>query len=210
MTLVICPGIHESDLTDRFLKSLKLNHVGLNDYLVLPTQQYPPYSALHVLQYLRQHLNPQPADPLSLISYSAGVVGTIGAARAWQRQGGKVQILIALDGWGVPLGGPFPIGRVSHDYFTHWSSALLGAGTDSFYAEPPVTHLDLWCEPHAVAGWWIRQSVEQGERGKEGEACSGTAQGSSPQSDFSLVDRSPATAAEFMRAILTRYSQQGC
>jgi len=44
---------------------------------------------------------------------------------------------------GVPLVGNFPIHRLSHDYFTHWSSAVLGSGNDSFYADPPVEHLEM-------------------------------------------------------------------
>ncbi|WP_421656938.1 hypothetical protein [Leptothermofonsia sp. ETS-13] len=89
------------------------------------------------------------------IGFSAGVAGAIGAAWGWQWWGGKVKALIALDGWGVPLVGNFPIHRVSHDYFTHWSSALLGAGEDSFYAEPGVEHLDLWRSPHTASGWHL-------------------------------------------------------
>ena len=55
-----------------------------------------------------------------------------------------MKALIAFDGWGVPLVGNFPIYRISHDQFTHWSSELLGKGDKSFYADPPVEHLDLW------------------------------------------------------------------
>ncbi|NJK53546.1 MAG: hypothetical protein HC936_13370 [Leptolyngbyaceae cyanobacterium SU_3_3] len=60
-----------------------------------------------------------------------------------------------MDGWGVPLGGDFPIYRVSHDRFTHWSSAWWVAGLDSFYADPAVAHLDLWRSPQTVQGRWV-------------------------------------------------------
>ena len=148
MTIIICPGIHPPELTDRFVRSLELQN-----YLVLPTQ-YLPYNAIAVYQWLeQQQLSNQ---PLSFIAFSAGVVGGFGAAIAWQLQGGKIHSFIAFDGWGVPLGGNFPIYRVSHDYFTHWSSAILGAGL-GFYAEPAVEHLELWRSPTSC-GWRVISS----------------------------------------------------
>lgn len=91
--------------------------------------------------------------PILLIGFSAGVVGAAILASFWQKFGGRVVALIALDGWGVPLGRSFPVHRVSHDPFTHWSSALLGAGQANFYASPAVGHLDLWRSPQVVQGW---------------------------------------------------------
>jgi hypothetical protein len=134
--------------------------IGLDTALVFPTDRNPPYSAPAILQFLHQQLSrefPQTwlTVPLVLIGFSAGVVGAVGAAWGWRSLGGKVQTLIALDGWGVPLWGDFPIHRVSHDAFTHWSSALLGTGSDNFYAEPGVEHLDLWRSPHTSHGWQI-------------------------------------------------------
>lgn len=79
----------------------------------------------------------------------------MGAAFAWQRLGGTVNAVLAIDGWGVPLVGGFPVHRLSHDSFTHWSSALLGAGEDSFYADPGVAHLELWRSPQTAHGWWL-------------------------------------------------------
>jgi hypothetical protein len=43
---------------------------------------------------------------------------------------------------------------MSHDHFTAWSSSVLGAGQDSFYAEPPVEHLTLWQYPDRAVGIW--------------------------------------------------------
>lgn len=83
------------------------------------------------------------------------------AARSWQQSGGTIKALIALDGWGVPLYGDFPIHRLSHDHFTHWSSKLLGAGLDGFYADPPVEHLELWRSPQTTQGWWEQKSQLQ-------------------------------------------------
>ncbi|HEY9659048.1 MAG TPA: hypothetical protein V6C65_11390, partial [Allocoleopsis sp.] len=148
MTILVCPGIHPPILTQFFL-------TGLNQprkLWVLPTDRYPPYCAYSVLQFLSTIQNPTPGassihPSLILIAFSAGVVGAAAAARVWQLRGGTVKALIALDGWGVPLSGNFPIYRVSHDAFTHWSSSLLGAGVGGFYADPPVAHLDLWRSP---------------------------------------------------------------
>ena len=147
MTTIICPGIHPPELTDRFVRSLELQN-----YLVLPTQRYLPYNAIAVYQWLEQQQLPK-TQPLSFIAFSAGVVGGFGAAIAWQLQGGKIHSFIAFDGWGVPLVANFPIYRVSHDYFTHWSSALLGAGR-GFYVEPAVEHLELWRSPIGC-GWRV-------------------------------------------------------
>ena len=151
MTIIICPGVHPPELTDRFVQSLELQN-----YLVLPTQRYLPYNAISVYQWLNeQQLSKTQA--LSFIAFSAGVVGGFGAAMVWQLQGGKIHTFIAFDGWGVPLVANFPIYRVSHDYFTHWSSTLLGAGRSGFYVEPAVEHLELWRSP-TICGWRVISS----------------------------------------------------
>jgi hypothetical protein len=108
-------------------------------------------------QWVRDRLSLE--EPTIWLAFSAGVVGAIGAAWGWQLASGKVLAFIALDGWGVPLFGNFPIHRLSHDRFTHWSSALLGAGADSFYADPAVEHLDLWRSPSTAWGWHISSDI---------------------------------------------------
>jgi hypothetical protein len=128
--------------------------------LVFPVERYPAYSGLHILRFLHEQLSQRDPDlafstPIVLIGFSAGVVGAVSAASAWQAMGGTVTALFAIDGWGVPLVGRFPMHRLSHDTFTHWSSALLGAGEDSFYADPAVAHLELWRSPQAADGWWL-------------------------------------------------------
>ncbi|ACK73615.1 conserved hypothetical protein [Gloeothece citriformis PCC 7424] len=153
MTYLICPGIHDRKLTESFLEGLKSENINLNKLLILPVDRYPPYSAFHIFSFLEQQLKSQ--TELTVISFSAGVVGAIGAASKWQQQGNSIRAFMALDGWGVPLRGDFPIYRLSHDYFTHWSSALLGGGDESFYADPPVDHLDLWRSPAQVPGWHL-------------------------------------------------------
>jgi hypothetical protein len=180
-TLIICPGIHEPQLTYRFLEALKQEEILLNTPLIFPTQKYPAFSGLSIIQFLQQELK-ETNKNLIFLSFSAGVVGAIAAALTWQASGGKVIAFIALDGWGVPLLGNFPIHRLSHDEFTHWSSALLGSGGDSFYADPPVDHLDLWRSPDRVMGWTIKKNAY----GKE--------------------TRSLTTAIAFLTMLLQRYS----
>lgn len=159
-SVIICPGIHNPQLTQDFLQGLNDTDSGnlssrwSEKALIFPTQDYPAYSAVDILAFLQRH--PRLLETrLIFISFSAGVAGAIGAAWGWQLLGGTVKAFIAFDGWGVPLSGNFPIHRVSHDYFTHWSSALLGAGEDSFYADPAIEHLDLWRSPHTCQGWWL-------------------------------------------------------
>lgn len=152
MSIVICPGIHDPKLTDRFLEGIQTKITQA--CLVLPTAQYSPYSAIAISQWLQQQ-NPEKTEPLSFITFSAGVVGGFGAALAWQGQGGKINKFVAVDGWGMPLGADFPIYRISHDYFTHWSSGLLGASQKGFYADPEVEHLELWRSPDTCWGWQI-------------------------------------------------------
>lgn len=166
MTLIICPGVHAPGLSDRFLAALnqQLQPAGIVPPVlpeqVLPTQRYAPFNGLAVWSFVQATAEPQ--SPLLLIGFSAGVVGAIAAAQLWQAQGRTVAALIAMDGWGVPQVGNFPLHRLSHDYFTHWSSAVLGAGQDSFYADPPVDHLDLWQFPDRAVG--VRVSPSGGTR----------------------------------------------
>ncbi|MBD2082271.1 hypothetical protein [Leptolyngbya sp. FACHB-17] len=140
MEILICPGMHPPALTDAFLSKLSLGNCQ-----VFPPDR-PVYSPRHLLDFF------SPQDAVLIIAFSAGVVGAIAAARIWQRQGIRIAALIAIDGWGVPLFGEFPIHRVSHDYFTHWSSLMMGGNATHFYADPPVEHLILWQSPTTVKG----------------------------------------------------------
>lgn len=184
MSVIICPGIHDPALTQSFLE--ELHPKKIENLLIFPVQEFPAYSALDIYNYLcKQASSPSPqAPPVIFIGFSAGVVGAIGAAWLWQLSGGTVKALIALDGWGMPLSGNFPIHRLSHDYFTHWSSAVLGSGEDSFYAEPPVEHLELWRSPQTTQGWWVHSA--------EGKA----------------ETRSYTTAAQFLTSLLQRYGNE--
>ncbi|MBD2163672.1 hypothetical protein H6G04_04555 [Calothrix membranacea FACHB-236] len=175
MNIFICPGIHEPDLTESFISgclNLNCDREALgprgcrtvaqnsgNNILIFPEQGVLTLSPFHILQFLHNCLNNRLESPVFFISFSAGVVGAIMAARWWQLLGGKVKAFIAVDGWGVPLWGDFPIHRMSHDYFTHWSSSLLGSGQSNFYAEPTVDHLSIWRSPQTVQGVLTEQSL---------------------------------------------------
>ncbi|MEH2313232.1 MAG: hypothetical protein V7K35_17930 [Nostoc sp.] len=165
MSIIICPGIHESNLTESFrvelLDLVSNSAIAYNaaNILIYPGKDVLILSAFHIFQFLRVSLGDQLKSPIIFISFSAGVVGAIGAAHLWQLLGGRVKAFIAIDGWGVPLQGNFPIHRMSHDYFTHWSSCLLGSGQNNFYAEPAVDHLSIWKSPQTVQGCWVDSSI---------------------------------------------------
>lgn len=158
--LVVCPGVHSPRLTESFLAAVALDRADTVQICVIPGDRQPVYSPLYGLRVLQHRLGaPWAAPPVLFLGFSAGVVGLAAIAPLWQALGGTVLGLIALDGWGVPLSGPFPIHRLSHDRFTDWSSALLdgpavSARGSRFYAEPAVAHLDLWRSPHTAMGWW--------------------------------------------------------
>jgi len=189
MKIIICPGIHESIITEGFIAgclNLEVNYAAkLNsvDILVFPEEGILSLSAFHLLRFLSDRLENRLESPVIFISFSAGVVGAIGAAVGWQILGGNVKGFIAIDGWGVPLWGNFPIHRLSHDYFTHWSSAILGGGKDNFYAQPAVEHLSMWRSPQNVKGLWVDSSRSY----------------SPPKTELS--------AAEFLNILLSDYFQ---
>ncbi len=164
--IILCPGIHEPALTQSFISGWldsstdNLSYHNKLNIVVFPGQGLLALSSLHILQFLRDRFKDQLESPIVFISFSAGVVGAIAAACQWQLLGGQIKAFIAIDGWGVPLWGNFPIHRLSHDYFTHWSSALLGSGQNNFYAQPAVDHLSLWRSPQTVTGWCIDSSVD--------------------------------------------------
>lgn len=170
--IVVCPGVHSPQLTASFLAAVALDRADAMRICVIPSDRQPVYSPLHGLNVLQHRLGaPWAAPPVLFLGFSAGVVSLAAIAPLWQALGGIVLGLIALDGWGVPLVGNFPIHRLSHDRFTDWSSALLDVPLaaargdrfdgDRFYAEPAVAHLDLWRSPHRTTGWWHPASGTQ-------------------------------------------------
>lgn len=155
MKLMICPGIHAPGLTEGFLRSLLPRLEGPPDALWIQPGGVEALFSAPILSTLREQVQPSKLGPISMIAFSAGVVGAAQAIPRWCEQGGQLACLIALDGWGVPLGGTYPIYRASHDGFTHWSSLGLGGGAVNFYAEPGVDHLALWQTPEQALGWSV-------------------------------------------------------
>jgi len=151
MLILICPGYNPPGGTRAFCRQLgELLQPQGAEIRTVPVPQITPYDGRGILTLLTDLTR-----PVTFIGFSAGGVGAIAAARLWQKQGGMIMGLVAIDGWGVPLGGNFPIHRLSHDAFTHWSSGLLGAGAMGFYADPGVEHLQLWQAPETVWGWSV-------------------------------------------------------
>ena len=153
MIILVCPGFNQPELNQNFINAFP----NQGDYwLLYPSHQLPPYSPVAILDFWDQSF---PKDKISsgviLIGFSAGVLGLQRVALGLSKNQVKIKALIAIDGWGVPLRGDFPLYRLSHDYFTHWTSAILGEGNESFYADPPVEHLELWRSPQTTKGWRI-------------------------------------------------------
>lgn len=170
MNVFICPGIHSTELTRSFLEgweSLLSANLNLNiseNLRIFPAESYKNLSAFHILRFLQEcYGKPQTALPLVCISFSAGNVGTIGAAWGWQMLGGRVQAVIAIDGWGVPLVGNFPIHLLSHDRLTH-DTSLSWHQDESFYADPAVDHLEIWRSPAQVSGWVVNGEAKMRSR----------------------------------------------
>ena len=212
MTVVTIPGINSSWMTRKFVHQLR----PLNaDLWIVPDYPYPVYSPHHVLEFLDQRcsssttiaaqaqtaeLSKNPSEALLFIGFSAGVVGGIGAARQWQQAGRIVKAFIAIDGWGVPLYGEFPIHRMSHDFWTHWSSHVLGGTGVSFYATPSTSHLELWRSPHTVQG-----IADTSTHQTNASHCP-TQQRPHIHSPTPL-NRHPITAAQFLQVLLLHYGE---
>lgn len=156
LSVVVCPGFHDPDLTVAFVRSLP---TFVRPYVI----DAFPANPMEVLSQMIQMLgapSEEVAAPLVAIGFSGGVVGLAGALVLWQQQGGHVARFFAVDGWGVPLMG-LPACRLSHDAFTHWSSLPLGAGDVNFYAEPPVDHLKMWGASEQVKGLQVKGMSHQ-------------------------------------------------
>ncbi|WP_017654109.1 hypothetical protein [Fortiea contorta] len=164
MNIIICPGIHEPELTESFVSGwldrrleIFMASTPVNIF-IYPGRDCLTLSAVNIVEFLGDRLKQRQKSPVMFISFSAGVVGAIVAASWWQHLGGNIKAFVAIDGWGVPLYGDFPIHRMSHNYFTHWSSSLLGSGQDNFYAEPAVDHLSMWRSPQSIQGWRLKSN----------------------------------------------------
>jgi len=152
-TVLFLPGEHSPELTEDLLASFELD-----SYLVC--EVWASYSAREQLKFIQKHhtiLKPK----IVIVAFSAGAVGASEIANTLQKWGHQVEAMILVDAWGVPLIGDFHKYRLSHDYFTHWSSHLLGGGDYSFYADPGVDHLKMWQSSRQVSGYLVER-VGQG------------------------------------------------
>jgi hypothetical protein len=157
-SLVICDGIHPPQWTEDFLHSWNDCPIDIKrDYdLILSPRLSPAYDGLSIYQLIvTNYQQTNSTKPLIFIGFSAGVVGALIASRLWQRHRvSPVLALIAIDGWGVPLIADFPIYTLSHDYFTHLTLIKFNPYCDSFYADPSVSHEQIWRSPSNTLGWW--------------------------------------------------------
>ncbi|MEO1094185.1 MAG: hypothetical protein AAFX01_04730 [Cyanobacteria bacterium J06638_28] len=145
--------MHPTTWTESFLAQLDAVCPALaSDRIVCPHSSGMQWSAYALRAYLTAHTI---TPPVTLIAFSAGCVAASGIAQYWEHQRSPIAALIALDGWGALTVGKFRAYRLSHDAFTHYSSAWLGRGEVSFYANPSVAHAQLWRHPAAVWGQQI-------------------------------------------------------
>lgn len=154
---IICGGFNSALLTANFYDYLiTISHNIDEDNSVIfkldRTQKIFPYDGINIYEKLSKKYQNLSLYNLTFIAFSAGVIGAIIAGNLWQKYGGKVNKLLAFDGWGIPLISDFPCYRISHDYITHLS--YFGGEKNAFYCYPSVSHQQLWQNPQNIKGWW--------------------------------------------------------
>jgi len=161
MTLILCPGMHDPTWTTAFWQSLiTQGPIALtrSPPVIFPSNRYPAYSPWHLFAFLQ---TVQPAPPWLFLGFSAGCVAIAGTLPLLACCQVPITAIFALDAWGVIFPTATPVHRLSHDYFTHWTSGWLGGRGESFYADPAVEHLSLWRSPQTVAGWQVSPTQPQ-------------------------------------------------
>ncbi|MBL1209265.1 hypothetical protein [Geminocystis sp. GBBB08] len=152
---IICGGFHPHYFNINFFNYLTtiINDISPENTIFITGDNFQPYDGLNIYKYILKNKAELFKYNLTFIGFSAGVVGSIIAGNLWKKKGGKVNTLLAFDGWGVPLiSSNFPCYRISHDYATHL--IYLGGEKNAFYAFPPVPHLKLWSYPENIQGYW--------------------------------------------------------
>jgi hypothetical protein len=162
--LLVCSGIHPPSDTDGIVATIAADPVLTTLTTVVhsphPATSGRPHgpevlSGFALRTTLETILPPDqtaPASGLLIWAYSAGCVGAVALATYWQRYRGPVLALFMVDGWGVPRVPTVITHRLSHDRFTHTTSRWLGAGETDFYADPAVSHRQLWRQPQSTLG----------------------------------------------------------
>lgn len=157
--IVVVGGIHPPGLTTPLLLAAAADPVlGQIPTLVLPnhtpaTVLSPRHLRHGIDHYWQSTFGATDSPDLLIWAFSAGCVGAVGLGHHWHHHRGKVRALFAVDGWGVPLPNCFPTYRLSHDEFTHTTSQWLGTAPVSFWADPPVPHLQFWGQIPTTQGW---------------------------------------------------------
>jgi hypothetical protein len=158
--IVVVPGFHVPSLTTNLLLMASADPV-LSQVPVFSAHQtraavLSPYSLRQEIdRWWQRQAHPLNQPKLLVWAFSAGCIGAVGLAHDWQYHRGQVLGLWAVDGWGVPLPADYPVYRLSHDRFTDVTSSWLGSGNVSFYADPPVPHLELWNGITTIDGWQV-------------------------------------------------------
>lgn len=223
--LLICPGFHRVELTQHLVQGLKtLPTLSDLSLLIYPAETIPgaALSGYGIRQFLLTQLGRTTADisrvppqPVFFLAFSAGCVGAIATAHHWHSIGGTVGAFFAVDGWGVPLVAPFPVHRLSHDRFTHDTSILLGSDHVDFYADPAVSHLELWSQFSQVQGQQVLGcKVEGREQASPLHRSRFSVPGAATQEPTLFSQSVSLTAGQFLQThvekVLDSFSQNDC
>lgn len=155
LNIELFEGFHDPFLTEGFVESLvtvwEQNAIGAPIQLRFTTHSLrDACSKVHSIE--------TQSDFVLVVGFSAGVISAAIATSILSARNKPPVAFIAVDGWGVPLQAPCPIYRFSHDVFTHVSSQILG-GHGQFFADPPVSHLQMWANPQQVNGWFVPEDL---------------------------------------------------
>ncbi|MFQ4135839.1 hypothetical protein PGN35_005915 [Nodosilinea sp. PGN35] len=167
--LLVCGGIHPPSYSGQILAAIAQDETldRLCWAVSFPSSGLNVFSPFALRQSLEPAFGTAPCQGqlpgLIIWAFSAGCVGAVALATYWQRYRGPVLAIFLVDGWGVPRPPGLRVHRLSHDRMTHDTSRWLGAGDEDFWADPPVSHLTLWQQPHRTEGWATAQQ-QVGER----------------------------------------------
>ncbi len=194
--IIVCPGSHPPAWTEQWRQALTAIAPELTTTLAI-SPATPPWAGHPLRQWLMALLAEASTPPLGnptqppsdqplgqpptvqpliyMVAFSAGCVAAEAIAHYAPHGGYRIGAIFAWDGWGVPLVGPFPVHRLSHDGFTHYTSYRPGGKRGDgprpalghrphFYADPTVPHHQLWQAPHQVQGWQVGDFTPQPSR----------------------------------------------
>lgn len=200
MMIIVCPGIHSPHWTQAWLKQLAQAAPEVIPTLhIAPVAPLGAWSPYQVRQGLEAAIAPPPTS-LIFIAFSAGCVAAAALAHHCHHRGYAVRAVIAWDGWGVPLAGPFPVHRLSHDVFTHRTSGSAPS-LGHFYSDPPVSHGHLWQSPATVPGWQTQPGISPAPKPPPGPRETDSHPGAGSPQPLAT------TALDFLVACLRHYGE---